>query len=92
MAEKEKLVKIGALWIGKSQGGVGYMSGVIQDSSGNDIRVIVFKNGYKEEDKHPDYVVYLSKEREQAKKPEANGKPAAKGAKGPKKGDDAPPF
>lgn len=86
----EKLEKIGALWLGKSDKGTNYMSGVIQDSEGNDIRVIVFKNGYKEEDKHPDYVVYLSKERQTEKPANGNGK----GKKVSKKptGDDVPPF
>jgi hypothetical protein len=50
------LDKIGALWLGVSQAGVKYMSGMIGDQ-----RVVVFKNGYKEEAKHPDYIVYLSK-------------------------------
>jgi hypothetical protein len=45
--------KLGALWCGKSQNGVEYMSGEI-----NGKRVIVFKNKFKKEDKHPDYVIY----------------------------------
>ena len=58
-----KLQKIGALWMGISQGGKKYLSGAIQDGAGNDIRVVVFPNGFKEDSKHPDFVVYLSQER-----------------------------
>jgi hypothetical protein len=39
-----------------SANGVSYLSGEIEDLG----RIIVFKNGYKEQDKHPDYVVYVS--------------------------------
>jgi uncharacterized protein (DUF736 family) len=54
MATKE--AEIGALWLRKSKdGNTTYLSGVI-----NGIPVIVFKNGFKKEDKHPDYRVYKS--------------------------------
>ena len=42
--------KIGALWIKQSQDGRTYLSGVIQDLSG-DINIAVFKNDKKEADK-----------------------------------------
>ena len=51
------LVKIGALWIGSGKNGK-FMSGTIDIDGENTIRVLVFKNGYKEQDKHPDYVIY----------------------------------
>lgn len=73
-----KLEKLGALWIGKSANGVGYMSGEIEGVG----RVVVFKNGYKQEDKHPDYVVYLSQDRDTGSS-QRNDKQT---------GDDEPPF
>lgn len=49
--------KIGSLWVNKEKG---YMSGTI-----NGERVIIFKNGYKSEEKHPDYIVYKSRPKEE---------------------------
>jgi len=45
--------KIGALWIKKSQDGRTFLSGVLQDISG-DIQIAVFKNDRKETDSHVD--------------------------------------
>jgi len=50
--------QLGALWLNESKAGKKYMSGIIGGQ-----KVVVFKNGYKEEDKHPDYIVYKSKPR-----------------------------
>jgi hypothetical protein len=66
-----KLEKLGALWLGKSARGVSYMSGVVT-IDGTDHRVVVFKNGFKRESKHPDYVIYASE-------PQETQAPAAKG-------------
>lgn len=53
------LRKIGALWLRKSKDGKDYMSGVLNDISG-DIRICVFKNDKKENDKQPDYTLSVS--------------------------------
>lgn len=55
--------KMGALWLGKSQNGVSYMSGVLT-IDGEEKRIVVFKNGFKEDARHPDYIVYASRPRE----------------------------
>lgn len=52
---------IGALWIGEGKTGK-FMSGEIE-LDGKKTRIIVFKNNYKKEDKHPDYRIYLAKEK-----------------------------
>lgn len=49
----EKENKIGAVWIKTSKAGNKFMSGVI-----NDQKVVIFKNNYKEQENHPDYIVY----------------------------------
>jgi len=52
--------EIGALWLKTSQKGTKFMTGKI---NGQD--VVVFKNQFKEQDKHPDYRVYKSQPRDQ---------------------------
>ena len=64
--------KIGALWIKQSQDGRNYLSGVIQDLSG-DINIAVFKNDKKEADKQPDYNIVLSERPKPA--PQVEGTP-----------------
>ena len=54
MADKSDLVKIGALW--EQEGAKGkYLGGKMGDA-----RVLVFPNGFKETDKHPDYIIYVT--------------------------------
>ncbi len=50
--------KLGALWVRSGPKG-DYMTGEI-----NGVKVVIFTNGYKQTDKHPDYGVYKSKPRE----------------------------
>ena len=64
--------KIGALWIRKSQDGKTFLSGVIQDLSG-DINIAVFKNDRKEADNQPDYNIVLSEKSKSA--PQVEGGP-----------------
>jgi len=49
------MIKITSLWKNKSKSGTEYLSGYLGDS-----KIMVFPNGYKKEDKHPDYVVYIA--------------------------------
>ena len=55
----EKKESIGAFWINESQSGKKYLSGSVT-VNGVTQKVVVFKNDYKQEDKHPDYRVYES--------------------------------
>ena len=64
--------KIGALWIRKSQDGKTFLSGVIQDLSG-DINIAVFKNDRKEAENQPDYNIVLSEKSKPA--PQVEGAP-----------------
>jgi uncharacterized protein (DUF736 family) len=51
--------KLGALWLRKDKDGASYFSGSLEDLA-QDIPVVVFKNNKKEQDNHPDYIVYRS--------------------------------
>jgi hypothetical protein len=56
--DRGKLNKIGALWMSEGKNGK-FMSGRITlDDGETEVRILVFKNGYKEQAKHPDYVIY----------------------------------
>lgn len=61
MSEKEK--SIGALWQKQGERGV-YMTGVIE-VDGKQVKLVVFPNSYKKEQKHPDWRIFLSQPREQ---------------------------
>lgn len=59
MSEKN----IGALWLKTAKNGSKYMSGVVE-INGEKHSIVVFKNNYKEQDKHPDYRIFPSEPRE----------------------------
>ncbi|HAJ79377.1 MAG TPA: hypothetical protein DCO75_06360 [Fibrobacteres bacterium] len=50
------MIKLGALW--KNKNGKDMFTGNIE-IDGKSTRLVVFTNGYKTEDKHPDYIIYL---------------------------------
>ena len=57
----KKEQECGALWAKTSGNGKRYFSGKldwekIKEANGN---VVLFPNGYKKEEKHPDYLVYI---------------------------------
>ncbi len=54
---------IGALWLRESQKGNKFMSGVII-IDGKKHQIVVFKNNYKQEEKHPDYRIFPSQPKE----------------------------
>jgi hypothetical protein len=68
------LKKIGALWIGNGKNGK-FMSGRIELSEDEELRVLVFKNGFKEKPSQPDYVIYEPQEDDNR----ASGFPGDKG-------------
>ena len=57
MSERQK--DIGALWLNKSKAGNDYLSGNIE-IDGTKHKIVIFANSYKEQEKHPDYKIYLS--------------------------------
>ena len=62
--------KIGALWVKENKNGKKYLSGEIE-FNGEKVRIVIFKNTYKKEKKHPDYIIKKS-ENKQEKNPEEN--------------------
>ena len=83
------MTKIGALWIG-GNGSKKWMSGNVE-IDGKKTSIIVFKNDYKKEDKHPDYNIFLKEIME--------NKPSQKGSYEPvvadttdNDDDNIPPF
>lgn len=59
------LVKLGAVWRGKSKDGKTMLTGLMGDA-----RLIILPNGFKTEEKHPDYIVYVaSPEKKEPVKP-----------------------
>ncbi len=53
--KKSDLVEIGALWISEARTGRAYLSGRLGNA-----RLLVFRNKFKETDKHPDYKVFVA--------------------------------
>lgn len=53
--EQSPMLQLGGLWVNESKSGTKYMTGYL----GN-LKIMVFRNNYKSEDKHPDYVMYLT--------------------------------
>jgi len=61
------LLKIGALWKAVAKDGKKkYLSGVIDYP--RSMRILIFVNDYKKDEKHPDYVIYAD-EQEPEEKP-----------------------
>jgi len=59
MSEQEKrgeLVKIGALWTGRTKDGDLCLTGRMGDAV-----LLVFKNKFKQEEKQPDYIAYVAR-------------------------------
>ncbi len=64
IGKQSNLNRIGALWLGETRNGKRMMSGRIELTENQEIRVLVFKNDYKETESQPDYVIYEPENRE----------------------------
>lgn len=53
---------IGAMWLKTSKAGNKFMSGVVE-VDGVKTKIVVFKNDRKENEKQPDYKIYLSEDK-----------------------------
>jgi muramidase (phage lysozyme) len=73
--KKGNLIKIGALWIKHGNKGA-FMSGTVsldEENPNMTVKVLIFKNNFKEESKHPDYVVYIPSEELERSATESDG-------------------
>jgi hypothetical protein len=71
------MIKIGALWEKVDKNGNPYFIGKFGDAT-----LMIYSNGYKTEDKHPDKIVYIAEDR-RSKEKNASESPR----KGPNSGD-----
>ena len=71
--------KVGVGWSKTSQDGTKeFVSIVINGGLSPDINLVMFKNGFKEKENQPDYIIYLNPPRPAAGAPAASAvKPAA---------------
>ena len=64
--QRAKQQSIANLWKNESKKGQTYYSGYLKDSQGNDLKVVLFENGFKRDGKRdPDLMMYLSQPQEQ---------------------------
>lgn len=63
------MLQLGGLWVNESQSGTKYMTGYL----GN-LKIMVFRNNFKTEDKHPDYVMYLTEKQRDTEKSDEGDK------------------
>lgn len=69
------LKKVGAAWIKDKRSGDGkYLSATVDCSIPSGAKLMIFKNDYKREDKHPDYNIFSP---EDESKPATNGDSSA---------------
>ena len=71
--------KVGVAWLKTSQDGKKqFISIVIHGGLTPDISMVMFKNGFKEEENQPDYILYLNQPKDAAGAPAPQtAKPAA---------------
>ena len=58
------MIEITGLWISKTKTGEAFFSGYMGNA-----KVLIFKNKYKESDKHPDYKMYVTAKPKKEEKP-----------------------
>jgi len=56
--------KLGALWKRQNEKGE-FFTGVLGLGEGKKQKIIIFKNGYKQKDTQPDYLILKAKEQQQ---------------------------
>lgn len=69
MAKEDNL---GALWKRTNQNGDEFYTGVLENADGTKTKIVIFKNGYKNKDTQPDYIILRAKEKQQDFKFEEN--------------------
>lgn len=65
---------IGALWKHQNEKGEFY-TGILDNPDGTKTKLVVFKNGYKDRNSKPDYLIYESKSTQENYKTESDELP-----------------
>ena len=55
--------KLGALWKKTNEKGE-FFTGVLENEDGSKQKIVIFKNGYKQKDTQPDYLILKAKEQQ----------------------------
>ena len=76
------LKKVGALWL-KEKDGSKYMSGKLTEGIAAGAQVLVYRNKYKKDEKHPDYTLHIIEDDQPAPRDDYR-------QTGPPTGDDIP--
>ena len=60
----DKSDKLGALWKRMNKNGDEFFSGVLENSDGTKTKIVIFKNGFKDKDNQPDYMILKRREQQ----------------------------
>lgn len=66
-----KMQKLGACWSGKTKNGDFYLSCILNDATGKiERKIMVFRNAYRDNDRQPDFNIFLSEAKPQEERPQ----------------------
>jgi len=68
-----EMIQLGGLWQNDDKDGQTFFSGYLGNA-----KLLIFKNGYKKEDKHPDYIMYVAAKEKKEDGNEASSAPETK--------------
>ena len=60
----DKSDKLGALWKRMNKNGDEFFSGVLENGDGTKTKIVIFKNGFKDKDNQPDYMILKRREQQ----------------------------
>ena len=56
--------KLGALWKNVHKNGDEFFTGVLENADNTKTKIVIFKNGYKNKDSQPDYMILKAREKQ----------------------------
>lgn len=56
--------KLGALWKNVNKNGDEFFTGVLENADNTKTKIVIFKNGYKNKDSQPDYMILKAREKQ----------------------------
>lgn len=85
---KGDLIKLGAFWKRQKLNGEEYLSGSKFDRG----RLVMFRNKYKKDDKHPDWILYIGEDRDKEETNEGTGEDVFENPRREEVDDSEVPF